>query len=500
MIPPPGPPPGAAHGPPPSAPELRPPTTSTATAASGSPAGRGWLILVLVLAVVALAVVVWPGADDDPAARASGEAARPATVPAPAPATPQVPPEEARRAAELALQEFLRQRAELELLGAAAWGAQELAAAAAAAAAGDRQFGERRFSEAAATYTAAAGDLAALAASRPERLAVALAAGWAALDGDDAAGATAAFERALALEPGHPDATRGLERAAVRPEVLQLLNRGRLAEAGGDLAAARDAYLAAAALDLEHAAAGAAAERVEATLAERAFGAAMSRALAALDSGRFDEAQQGLDAAARLRPGERTVADTRRRLAAARQQAELDRLRREAEQLVAAEAWSEAGRLYAQALKIDAKAGFARGGAERAEARHALHARIDHFLADPSRLHSPEPLAEAERLLAAAQADPATEPRLGAKATRLARAVAAAKLPHAVTLRSDGLTEVSVYHVGRLGAFVEHRLELRPGTYTAVGARPGYRDVRVRFTVAADAPPAPVEVRCTEAL
>ena len=68
----------------------------------------------------------------------------------------------------------------------------------------------------------------------------------------------------------------------------------------------------------------------------------------------------------------------------------------------------------------------------------------------------------------------------------------------AVTLRSDQETEVLVYKVARLGRFTEQQLTLRPGTYTALGTRNGYRDVRQSFTITADNTPAPVTIICTD--
>ena len=76
--------------------------------------------------------------------------------------------------------------------------------------------------------------------------------------------------------------------------------------------------------------------------------------------------------------------------------------------------------------------------------------------------------------------------------------LALANTPIAVTLLSDMETEVILYKVARLGRFQEHRLELRPGKYTAVGQRLGYRDVRQEFTVSHESGVAPVTVACTE--
>ena len=51
-----------------------------------------------------------------------------------------------------------------------------------------------------------------------------------------------------------------------------------------------------------------------------------------------------------------------------------------------------------------------------------------------------------------------------------------------------------------LGGLKEKTLTLHPGRYVAVGTRKGYRDARVTFDVAAGRAPAPVHVRCAEAL
>ena len=101
-------------------------------------------------------------------------------------------------------------------------------------------------------------------------------------------------------------------------------------------------------------------------------------------------------------------------------------------------------------------------------------------------------------LLSAAGEAPAGEPRLANKINRLEQLLVAARAPVQVQLRSNGETEVAIYHVARLGLFIEHQLELRPGTYTAVGSRPGYRDVRKVFSVLLGQVPPPVDIRCEE--
>ena len=73
-----------------------------------------------------------------------------------------------------------------------------------------------------------------------------------------------------------------------------------------------------------------------------------------------------------------------------------------------------------------------------------------------------------------------------------------ASKPIAVRLESDQLTNVTLYRVGSLGAFAAKELELRPGTYTVIGSRDGYRDVRQTFTVRPGRDLPPISVVCFE--
>ena len=91
-------------------------------------------------------------------------------------------------------------------------------------------------------------------------------------------------------------------------------------------------------------------------------------------------------------------------------------------------------------------------------------------------------------------------PRLAEQRDELSRLLKRAATPVEVELVSDNLTSVSIYKVGTLGTFATRRLELRPGTYVAVGARPGYRDVRLEFRVAPEIDMQPVVVRCEETI
>jgi hypothetical protein len=91
-------------------------------------------------------------------------------------------------------------------------------------------------------------------------------------------------------------------------------------------------------------------------------------------------------------------------------------------------------------------------------------------------------------------------PKLASQAEQLAALMELASTPIAITLISDGATEVTVYRVGELGQFTSKSLSLKPGNYTAVGHRVGYRDVRKNFSVLPGAANEPITIACTEAI
>ena len=475
--------------------ELRPPGHDRGPGAGSAPRRVGWWLTLAALLTMALAVVfVLPSVLNPPTSAPESYESPPA----------QPPPAEndtrARDRAQQTLQEFLRLRARMELDNAPAWAGPGWSESAELAASGDRRFAQRQFAAAGRDYLAALERLKVLQAGRDTRLKEALEQGRRALDADDTDGALAAFADAQLIEPEHPEALAGVAAANRRAAALEQMSTGRAAEAADDLATAQGAYRQAAAADPDYAPARAALERVDLEIRARKFTAAMSAALNALDAGRSGVASQALAEAERLRPGDPAVRDARARLQAFQARSALQRLQREAKARVREEDWQAAVAVYRKALAVDPAAAFARTGLQRAEERVKLHAQFDHYLDSPGRLYSANPLANAHKLLAAVPRAPSDEPRLGEKIGRLQALVETAARPVKVMLDSDGQTNVVIYHVGRLGRFETHQLELRPGDYTVVGSRPGYRDVRRVIRVRPGAPLPPVSIRCEESI
>jgi len=473
--------------------ELHPPGSTRSRGNSDAPGYRWlWLSLAAVLILGLLVIFALPGFVNQPQPEPE--------TPAPVAVNTAVNTQAASAKANQAMQAWLQLRAKLELENVSRWGEPDWSQAAAAADTGARLLAQRQFDAAAANYTRALQILEQLYAGRDARLARALAAGEQALADNSIESATEQFEQVLAVEPQHAVATRGLARAAVRAEVLQAMRTGEQAESSSDFPAAQIAYQQAVTLDGEYEPAIAALRQVTEHQQDAVFQDAMTRALTALDAGQLNAAGKALAEAAQLQPDSVAVADAQQRLIQTRRQAHLRRLRRDAATQVAAENWQATADLYTQVLSVDGSAGFANDGLAHARQRMKLHKQFDHYLDQPGRIYSPEPLANARQLLAAASTAPADEPVLARKIAALQALVTQAGTPVAVTLISDGETEVAIYHVGKLGQFTRHRIELLPGSYTVVGTRKGYRDVRRSLSVSPGRAAASLQVICGEAI
>jgi hypothetical protein len=385
--------------------------------------------------------------------------------------------EQLRMDTQRALQAFLRLQAQPDLGNAETWSTDGWNKAMDTARQGDDAFGEGSFALALETYQSAGAQLQSILDNRDQLLQQSLLDGWQRLHNNAITDATASFELVLAMQAGNQQAQSGLERAAVRGQVLELVAEGQLAEAVTELHLAAQAYMAAAQLDPLYEPAEKALIRVQNQLKELAFQDAMGRSLRALDNGKFATAEKALNEAAKIKAGDSVVKEIRGRLISARRQHSLVTLRARTAQLVVAENWTAAIQAYQQALAIDAKASFAVNGLTRAQTKQTLHRQLDHYLGDSTRLFSDQPLNNARELLAANQKVSGTEPVLAGKIARLEEAVRMAVIPVDLLLISDNLTQVTVYKVGRLGKFEQKQLSLRPGKYTITGSRQGYKDV-----------------------
>lgn len=468
-------------------------------------AGGTLLALVIVAVFVFFALPSWVAPD-----RESTPAPMPAPVAEEPPAEPALSAEALaalRERAEGLLADLLTQQQRLETLSAPSWAGEDWPRYEGLAREGDDAYLAENLERAVEAYTEAF-ELGNALLTRADTLSeVALAAGRRALETGNAQLAIEQFDLVLSIDPDHPGARAGRARAEKLPEVLELVRRAADEAGQGRLEDAAQSYRAALGIDPNWPAARSGLAEVERRIEAARYEALMSRGMQALTDERYADAEQAFKAALAMRSDSDEARDG---LLQAEQGAQLEHIAlAEARGLAfeRRELWAQAIAQYEQALETDRTLGFAREGLERARARADLDVKLVNLIDNPSLLLRDDVLESAAALLvdaretaAAARAETGEQPRLTAQIDRLDELIAIATTPVTVRLLSDEKTEVTLYRVGSLGTFAAREVELRPGHYTVVGSRDGFRDVRRTFSVMPGREIEPISVVCVDAI
>jgi len=406
--------------------------------------------------------------------------------------------ERARFNAEMILGELLSNFETLERRGVQRWAGPQFLRAQEVYAAGDKSYLERKYTAAETQYLDAIALVEPLFDQIEPEFQKALQGAEAAFEAGDRTEALRLYELAVAITPNSPAALGGYERAKNLQSVLRLVDQGLDYEKNLELEAAETSFQQAVTIDPEWVPAQEGLARVQQTRTEMEFDQRMSEGLDALAAGDYLTARAAFRMAQRLIPGSREPADGLLQVQQGRQLDDINVLEQEARSLEQDEHWEAVATTYEEVLKVDSNLSFAVDGLAHAREMSALHKRLDEFISDPDKLSAPAKMKEATVLVVDITRMPDIGSRLASQRDELSRLLKRAVTPVPVALVSDNLTLVSVYRVGNLGNFTNRELTLRPGTYVAVGIRPGFRDVRLEFRVAPEIDMQPVVVRCEE--
>jgi len=404
-----------------------------------------------------------------------------------------------RREAQEALQALLSLQESLAERGATRWGQPTYDAALESAAAGDTAYRERDFIGATAQYEEALGLLGALESGLPQRIDALYETLLATIEKGDVLGARARFDELVEMAPADSRLITLDARVGALPDVVGALEAATEAEESGDLAAAVSAATQATQADPLHQRARARLSALQSALTRQQFTGAMTAGYAALTAQAFDQAEAQFRKAARLIPGAPEPGSALSELDQARTQSELVSLKEQGARAEGEERWADAVKLYQAALEIDELMLFATEGKARSAPRADLDSRLGKIPEERDRLIDARIMRLAEQTLAEAQAITDPGPRLRDQIREAEETLSYASTPVAVLITSDSFTDVTLLRVRRLGSLTEETLSLRPGAYTAVGIRDGYRDVRVKFEVRPGQRNA-VDVRCSETI
>lgn len=399
---------------------------------------------------------------------------------------------------EQALGELLSKLETLESRAVGRWGGQSFKDAQQIYADGDREYLRRNYRVAGQKYKEAITIVEPLIDKVDEVFDETMDSGRSALEAGDSVNALRHFELAVAISPGHAQAHNGLSRAKNLDLVMSLTQQAVGLEKDLDLDAARLAFEKALELDAAWQPALDGLQRVLVAGNQLSFEQRMSEGLEALADGDFPTARAAFRTAQTLQPESREPRDGLMQVDQGIRLQKIATMEDDARRLENSEQWIAAVEKYKAILQVDSDLVFAHEGLARANERAALHKKLEDFIADPDSLSQPSTMQTATKMLLDITRMPSVGPRLEDQKSQLSRLLKRAVTPLTVRLISDNATDVVIFRVGKLGSFESQEIDLRPGTYVAVGSRPGYRDVRLEFRVSPETELQPIVVRCEE--
>ena len=425
-----------------------------------------------------------------PSPRTETEASEPSIAP-----SPKIEPGDgARQAREQAW--ALRIQADAENVGS--WASEDYQQIAARLEEADTLLEEQLWPEAEQGYRSVLTDLQDLLDSKEQRYREALEIGFQSLTAEQLADARVYFNQALLIKPSSAEAKNGLARAEQLVALRESFQQALAFEEQGQLAEAMSQLVEILGSDSAYEPAQQARERIQARLDEQRFQKEMNTLFSALKKDDFVTAQSSLQTLKTLGLREQEVAQAAALLAEQKTRAQIERLKIQAETFSDEERWQQSAEAYEAILNLDPNLLFASAGREEAAKRVELDRSMRDAMARSHRLQDTAQRSAAASLLDYARRIDPKGPKLQGQIEALDALLEKFRTPVTVTFESNNQTHVTIYHVGRISPFLTTEIALKPGTYTVVGSRAGYRDVRLQITVGPDSGDNRYDIRCEE--
>ncbi len=215
---------------------------------------------------------------------------------------------------------------------------------------------------------------------------------------------------------------------------------------------------------------------------QMAFQDNMQAGFSALENQSFSDAISLFKQAQILEPGNADAVNALKLAEKQKLADDLNRLERSASAAMADEDWTQAIEHYQAALNLQPDTDFAETGLERATFFNTKRNQFAELLDKPERLADSDVADFALSVLK--EIEGAQMPTMLAQASaRLEEALYAYSTPVQVTVLSDNRSTITLLRRESFSPFREKTLALKPGQYTLVARRSGYRDKRITFSV-----------------
>ncbi len=212
----------------------------------------------------------------------------------------------------------------------------------------------------------------------------------------------------------------------------------------------------------------------------------ISSSMKNLQENKFIAARQFLLKAQNLDAENSTVKELKNRINREEENYRITALKQSVDRKEKHEQWSAVIDVYNKILAIEPNAIFAIQGKRNAMRVNEWHNQLDRIIGNPEKLQSDHIRENTIRRISFIKEYTVNNPEhkiLRNKLSEASELIAISAIEISMHLISDNETNIEVYKIGKLGQFKDKTLRVKPGKYTIVGTRPGYRDVRLNIQI-----------------
>ncbi|MBL4822908.1 MAG: hypothetical protein JKX90_05210 [Colwellia sp.] len=388
-----------------------------------------------------------------------------------------------RRAAQEVLSTLLQQQQVLEDQHVELWNADKFSQAIKTAESGDFLYRSQKFDQAITTYNRALQQLNDISAQADSIFSDYLEQGLQALAANNAQKAKEKLQVALYISENNKMARSAFDRAIVLDQVLLLVKAGEVLIDELLLIKAKEKFTQAYALDHHSPRVNQQLLIVNQAIMTRAYSTAMSAGYRHLQIQQFKLAIKNFTLADKINPNKADAKGAIEQTQNKRTQFYIADHIKKAQNFEHSEDWLLAKDSYQAALTLDGSLMHARLGVIRTLARGNLEKKILYIINKPQRLANRNVYQQA--MLTQQQAQQIKQPgvKLAQQIHSVEQVLLQMTTPVSLRIESDNQTRITLHRVGELGSFLSKNISLRPGDYTLVGSRNGFRDVRQDFTL-----------------
>lgn len=226
-------------------------------------------------------------------------------------------------------------------------------------------------------------------------------------------------------------------------------------------------------------------KRLEEKQRKQQIASIISRALRQANDNRFTAALKTLNEAKKIAPRDVQLDQIFNQISSSQKDFSISKNSEIARRAEIDEDWESASLHYQTILKSYPELVEYQKKLQTSTRRKVLYSELRSIIENPDDITKSEQRLENTRLLLATARDQssASTPKLNQKIDELSTILVLANTPKPVYITSDNKTDIVIYRVGKLGAINNQTLALNPGSYTFLGTRQGYRDVRLDITI-----------------